>query len=191
VLMTSSKRFAAVPCVLLIAFVSTLGSERLATADRLGWNPAAAARYLDARAEWWTTWSNAARDSGTFCMSCHTTLPYALARPALRRPLGESAPSPAEEKILGNLLRRARSWREQPIWARTHGRMALRATRDRTAMRLRWPCSPCRQPGCRQRIHRSPRASPGCGAIRIERLDAGWRCRLTSNGILRQTPASS
>jgi squalene-hopene/tetraprenyl-beta-curcumene cyclase len=49
-------------------------------------------------------------------MSCHTTLPYALARPALRAPLGESAPSPAEGKILGNLLTRARNWRDVEPW---------------------------------------------------------------------------
>ena len=49
-----------------------------------GWDAKAAANYLDGRAEWWTTWQNAARDRGTFCMSCHTTLPYALARPTLR-----------------------------------------------------------------------------------------------------------
>jgi squalene-hopene/tetraprenyl-beta-curcumene cyclase len=72
----------------------------------------AAAAYLDARAEWWSTWSNAQRDRGTFCISCHTTLPYALARPELRAPLGERQPSSAESKILDNLLTRARSWRE-------------------------------------------------------------------------------
>ena len=72
--------------------------------------------YLDERAEWWTTWPNAARDRGTYCMSCHTTLPYALARPALRGPLGEPAPSAAEEKIVGNLLTRARSWRDVEPW---------------------------------------------------------------------------
>ncbi len=114
--MPPSKRFAAVTCVLLSTFVSTLGSQLSTTADTSGWNPVAAAQYLDGRAEWWTTWSNAARDSGTYCMSCHTTLPYALARPALRRALGESAPSPVEEKIFGNLLRRARGWRDVEPW---------------------------------------------------------------------------
>ena len=73
--MRCSKRFAAVMCVLLSAFVPALGSQRSAPADTAGWNPAAAAHYLDGRAEWWTTWPNATRDSGTYCMSCHTTLP--------------------------------------------------------------------------------------------------------------------
>src|SRR5262245_37219754 len=77
-----------------------------------GWDAKAAARYLDGRAEWWTTWPNAARDRGTFCISCHTTLPYAIARPVLRGPLGEHAPSAAETKIVDNLLTRVRNWRD-------------------------------------------------------------------------------
>src|SRR5262245_19842609 len=68
-----------------------------------GWDAKGAAAYLDGRAEWWTTWPNAARDRGTYCMSCHTTLPYAIARPALRPLLGEEGPSAAERKIVGNL----------------------------------------------------------------------------------------
>jgi len=81
-----------------------------------GWDAKAAATYLDGRAEWWTTWSNAQRDRGTYCMSCHTTLPYALARPELRDLLSERGPSAAEQKILGNLLTRARSWRDVEPW---------------------------------------------------------------------------
>lgn len=72
----------------------------------------AAAVYLDARAEAWSTWPNAQRDRGTFCISCHTTLPYALARPELGAMLGERQPSSAESKIVNNLLTRARNWRE-------------------------------------------------------------------------------
>ena len=85
-------------------------------ADAPGWDPKAAAAYLDGRATWWTTWPNAARDRGTYCMSCHTTLPYALARPELRGLLNERAPSAAEEKIMGNLLTRARSWHDVEPW---------------------------------------------------------------------------
>ena len=51
------------------------------------WNAKSAAAYLDARAQWWQTWPKAARDHETFCVSCHTTLPYALSRTALRNGL--------------------------------------------------------------------------------------------------------
>jgi len=78
----------------------------------VAWNRKAAAAYLDQRATWWTTWPNAQRDHGTFCVSCHTALPYALARPALRRPLGETAASPAETALLANITKRVMLWRE-------------------------------------------------------------------------------
>jgi len=81
-------------------------------ADLAGWDPKAAASYLDSRAASWATWSNAQRDHGTFCISCHTTLPYAMARPALRRALGETAPGAAERRILDNLLTRARGYKD-------------------------------------------------------------------------------
>ena len=76
------------------------------------WNRKAAAAYLDQRATWWTTWPNAQRDHGTFCVSCHTALPYALARPLLRQPLGETAPSPAEAALLANITKRVTNWRD-------------------------------------------------------------------------------
>src|SRR6266404_1196898 len=57
------------------------------------WSPKAAAAYLDQRADWWMGWQGAARDHGTFCVSCHTALPYALARAALRDRPADDAPS--------------------------------------------------------------------------------------------------
>ena len=76
------------------------------------WNRKAAAAYLDQRATWWTTWPNSQRDHGTFCVSCHTALPYALARPALRQSLGETGPSPAEAALLANITKRVTMWRD-------------------------------------------------------------------------------
>ena len=76
------------------------------------WNRKAAAAYLDQRAIWWTTWPNAQRDHGTFCVSCHTALPYALARPSLGKPLGESAPSAGEAALLANVTKRVTMWRD-------------------------------------------------------------------------------
>jgi squalene-hopene/tetraprenyl-beta-curcumene cyclase len=61
---------------------------------------------------WWTTWPNAARDHDTFCISCHTTLSYALGRPALRSALGERAPSVNESKFLDNITKRVSMWND-------------------------------------------------------------------------------
>ena len=57
-------------------------------------------------------WREAARDHGTFCVSCHTTLPYVLARPALRNVLAEPTPSADEALLLENVSKRVRLWNE-------------------------------------------------------------------------------
>jgi squalene-hopene/tetraprenyl-beta-curcumene cyclase len=88
------------------------GDPRAGATDPRPWDPKAAANYLDGRATWWSSWPNAARDHGTFCVSCHTALPYALARPTLRAPLAESAPAPAEVKLVENVVKRVTLWRE-------------------------------------------------------------------------------
>jgi squalene-hopene/tetraprenyl-beta-curcumene cyclase len=80
-------------------------------------SPAAAAAYLDARMSWWMTWPSAARDHGTFCVSCHTAAPYAMARSALRTKLGEPDASPVERKLLENVAKRVRMWKDvQPFY---------------------------------------------------------------------------
>jgi squalene-hopene/tetraprenyl-beta-curcumene cyclase len=82
------------------------------------WSPKAAAAYLDGRSSWWMAWPKAARDHGTFCVSCHTLAPYAIGRPALRTALGETAPSANESKMLDNITHRVRIWKEaEPFYA--------------------------------------------------------------------------
>ena len=76
------------------------------------WNPKTAAAYLDYRAGWWTEWQGSARDQGTFCISCHTALPYALSRPALRAALAENTPTENEQKLVQNVTKRVRLWKE-------------------------------------------------------------------------------
>jgi squalene-hopene/tetraprenyl-beta-curcumene cyclase len=72
------------------------------------WDRKTAASYLDAREAWWTQWVIASLDHDTFCVSCHTTLPYMLARPALHQALGEQKLSPNELKIIDDVIRRVR-----------------------------------------------------------------------------------
>jgi len=87
-------------------------SSRLTSGAAASWDEVAAASYLDQRAAWWAGWSVAARDHNTFCVSCHTTVPYVLARPALRKALDESGPSSNEQIILQNVRARVRLWQE-------------------------------------------------------------------------------
>jgi squalene-hopene/tetraprenyl-beta-curcumene cyclase len=57
-------------------------------------------------------WPKAARDHQTFCVSCHTAVPYALSRPALRQGLAEEAPSVNERRLIDNVTKRVRLWKE-------------------------------------------------------------------------------
>lgn len=74
------------------------------------WNPQIAARYLDRRETAWAAWPGAARDQQTFCVSCHTALPYALARPALRVSTDNTVRTPAETALLADVTKRVRNW---------------------------------------------------------------------------------
>jgi squalene-hopene/tetraprenyl-beta-curcumene cyclase len=76
------------------------------------WDAPAATAYLDGRQSWWMTWPAAARDHDTQCVSCHTTLSYALARPALRAALAEREASAPERQMLEHVTRRVRLWRD-------------------------------------------------------------------------------
>jgi squalene-hopene/tetraprenyl-beta-curcumene cyclase len=71
-----------------------------------------AARYLDDRIDIWFVKSKKLRTGGvqTSCVSCHTVVPYALARPALRQAAGVKAPAPQEERLLRETLLRVATY---------------------------------------------------------------------------------
>jgi len=74
------------------------------------WSPSAAASYLDAREVWWQKWPSAQMDHGTVCISCHTVVPYALVRPALRQRLGEKGMNGTERTMLASVEKRVSDW---------------------------------------------------------------------------------
>jgi hypothetical protein len=76
------------------------------------WDAEAAAAYLDQRVAWWSGWETAARERGTFCVSCHTTGPYGLARPMLRPAGDASAASRSERALLDSVATRVIGWTE-------------------------------------------------------------------------------
>jgi squalene-hopene/tetraprenyl-beta-curcumene cyclase len=77
---------------------------------RAAWSPDSAAGYLDAREVWWQNWPSAQKEQGTVCISCHTVVPYALVRPALRQTLHEQAMPAPEKTMLASVLRRVSGW---------------------------------------------------------------------------------
>ncbi|HET7841878.1 MAG TPA: hypothetical protein VFM21_09745, partial [Terriglobia bacterium] len=58
------------------------------------------------------SWPTAQRDHDTFCVSCHTAVPYAIARSALHNGLAEQSPSAGERRLLDNVTKRVRLWKE-------------------------------------------------------------------------------
>ena len=63
------------------------------------WSAPAAEQYLDSRQKEWIAWPGASR-SGVVCVSCHTGLPYLVARPALRQALHEKTGPTLYEGLL-------------------------------------------------------------------------------------------
>ena len=96
----------------ILEALTTLSSE---PPRAKSWDRKAAAAYLDSRMGWWESWPSARRDHETFCVSCHTSLPYALARPELR---AQDPQSPIEKAFLDNISKRVSLWNEvEPFYS--------------------------------------------------------------------------
>ncbi len=74
---------------------------------------AEAGNYLDERARAWFEFAGANRGEGTTrtsCVSCHSVVPYALARPVLRKLSGAVKPTEYEHKLLARTTKRVEAW---------------------------------------------------------------------------------
>ena len=109
---TSVRRIAAITTCLMASAMLSCSRQASKVSVSNTWDRTAAAAYLDSREGWWTEWVGSARDHGTFCISCHTALPYALARPALRVALAEQGLSADERRLVDNVTKRARLWKD-------------------------------------------------------------------------------
>ncbi len=115
--MKAVQRLASILALCLVAG-SHVGCSRPEQAVAHQWDPKAAAEYLDQREIIWMEWPGAARDHGTFCVSCHTAMPYALSRPLLRAALGEQGLSVNERSLLDNVSKRVGLWNEvEPFYS--------------------------------------------------------------------------
>ena len=97
-------------------FVGTRSGPVMAAAKTAttatSWDRQAAERYLDGREIWWQGWDRAQKDHGTYCISCHTQAPYALAQPVLRKELGKAEPTGAERAMLDSIEKRVHMWKD-------------------------------------------------------------------------------
>ena len=72
------------------------------------WDRLTTAKYLDDRMDLWFAKARKLQtgEGKTSCVSCHITVPYVLARPALRQATGGGQPTRQESKLLDETLRR-------------------------------------------------------------------------------------
>jgi squalene-hopene/tetraprenyl-beta-curcumene cyclase len=111
--MNRSARLAGKAIALGMAFTLSVAHSRGGDeAKAPAWKPQRVASYLDQRTEWWLTWPRAARGQGTACLSCHGTVPYALARPALSARMGEADVAAAQQKLIDSVKKRVENWNQ-------------------------------------------------------------------------------
>jgi squalene-hopene/tetraprenyl-beta-curcumene cyclase len=96
----------------LAAVTMRAAGQKPAGTPTAAWNPAAAAKYLDDRMDLWFTNAKKLRtgEDKTTCVSCHSSIPYALARPVLRRALHASVPAAGESRLVDETTRRVESY---------------------------------------------------------------------------------
>jgi hypothetical protein len=96
-------RFSTSILILLLVVARVISPDTRAQAIRdSDWDRQAAAKYLDDRIALWFERATELRtgDGQTTCISCHTVVPYLLARPALRKAMHVSEPTWFETKLL-------------------------------------------------------------------------------------------
>jgi squalene-hopene/tetraprenyl-beta-curcumene cyclase len=99
------------------ALAALCGACSHSTTKLDSWNRKGAAAYLDHREGTWVAWPHAARDRGTFCVSCHTAMPYALSRQAIDSSIGPNSVSLNERKLVADVTKRVQLWNEiQPYY---------------------------------------------------------------------------
>jgi squalene-hopene/tetraprenyl-beta-curcumene cyclase len=85
-----------------------LFSAHHSLASQPDWDRPAAAKYLDDRLDLWLSRASSlpTSEGKAACVSCHTVVPYLLARPALRKAMQIPEPTLPENRLLDNVKRR-------------------------------------------------------------------------------------
>lgn len=99
----------------IAAIACLFNPPQITAGERAAWDADSAARYLDARAKEWEAFRGADRGQGAdkvSCLSCHTSMSYALGRPALRQVAKDNRPTPHETRLLEQVRRRVAHWGE-------------------------------------------------------------------------------
>jgi squalene-hopene/tetraprenyl-beta-curcumene cyclase len=101
----------------LLEFTSSRATARDEDRAATDWDQDGAAKYLDERMDFWFAKAKKLRagQTETACVSCHTTIPYMLARPALRRAMRVNDATRQESRILEEARRRVDSYADHEL----------------------------------------------------------------------------
>jgi hypothetical protein len=97
------------------------------------WDPSKAGRKLDERAAIWKGHEKTRRSHETNCISCHSGAPYLIARPGLRKLLGEKSLALPEKALLDDVATRVTKWSEVEPWY-SHTEEKIRESRATEAI---------------------------------------------------------
>ncbi len=97
--------------ILVMALIGAMTAQR-SLAGQSDWDRPAAAKYLDDRINLWFARARQLQtgEGKVACISCHTVVPYLLARPALRKAMQIAEPTSQEARLLENITRRVESY---------------------------------------------------------------------------------
>jgi hypothetical protein len=100
----------------LVLALAVLAGPSLALAESPSWDATKAGQKLDDRAAMWKGHEETRRSHETSCISCHSGVPYIMARPGLRKLLGESGLAAPEKELLDDVAMRVTKWSEVEPW---------------------------------------------------------------------------
>ena len=125
---------------------------------------------------WWQKWPSAQMDHGTVCISCHTVVPYALVRPALRQQLGEKELTAPEATMLASIERRVNGWSQMtPFYTD-----AANGPRKTDESHAKHPYSPIpRSDSVVLHVSRAGTITPGAVSTHSSRVHHGFIRKLT------------
>ena len=112
---------------LLLGFTTRPGVALNGRVPSNDWDREGAAKYLDERMDSWFAKAKKLKtgQGETMCVSCHTTLPYVLARPSLRRVMQVNAATPQEVRLREEATRRVENYgAKQPLYDHTESKKA-------------------------------------------------------------------
>ncbi|HJZ69263.1 MAG TPA: hypothetical protein VKF81_14160 [Blastocatellia bacterium] len=127
--LASASKFViiSVLAVFLLGFAARRAAPQTNRPVSGDWDREGAAKYLDDRMDIW--FANAKKlqtgQSETSCVSCHTTVPYVMARPVLRAAMRVNTATPQELRLIEETSRRVGSYEtKRPLYDHNESKQA-------------------------------------------------------------------